>query len=78
MVNYYKHLTLGERNTIEEYLNKNKSARSVALSLNRSVTTITNEVKRNRIITRGKYKSIPAKEKLANYSIDKICHKLQK
>ena len=71
MVNYYKHLTLGERNTIEEFLNKNKSAKYIARSLNRSTSTISNEVKRNRLISWVKFKGIPAKEKLIKYSIDK-------
>lgn len=74
----YKRLTLGERNTIENFLYQNKSARSIAESLNRSASTITKEVKRNRIIIKGKYKGMPAKEKLIDYSIDKICPKLQK
>lgn len=74
----YKHLTLGERNTIEKFLNNNKNAKSIAESIQRSTSTISNEVKRNRIILRGKYKGEPAKEKLVDYSIDKICSKLQK
>ena len=78
MNSHYKRLSLGERNSIESYLNQNKSARYIAEVLERSVSTISYEVRQNRLITRGKYKNTPAKEKLINYSIDKICPKLQK
>lgn len=78
MSGYYKRLSLGERTTIENFLDKNKSARNIAVSLNRNVSTITYEVKQNRYITKGKYKGIPAKNKLKKYNIDKICPKLQR
>lgn len=78
MCNHYKRLSLGERNTIENFLDQNKSAREIARSLNRNISTVCYEVKNNRFISRGKYKGIPAKGYLNNYSIDKICPKLQK
>ena len=78
MISHYKRLSLGERNSIENYLNQNKSARYIAEALERSVSTITYEVKHNRLISRGKYKGVPAKGKLIDYSIDKICPNLQK
>ena len=70
MSNHYKRLTLGERNTIENFLNQNKCAREIARSINRNISTVCYEVKNNRFISRGKYKGIPAKGVLNNYSID--------
>lgn len=78
MISHYKRLSLGERNSIENYLNQNKSARYIADTLNRDASTISYEVKNNRLISRGKYKGVPARGKLSNYSIDKICPRLQK
>ena len=78
MNSHYKRLSLGERNSIENYLNQNKSARYIAETLERSTSTITYEVKQNRLLARGKYKGVPAKDKLIDYNIDKICPKLQK
>ena len=78
MKSHYKRLSLGERNSIENYLNQNKSARYISEVLERSVSTISYEVRQNRLLSRGKYKGIPAKEKLTNYSTEKICPKLQK
>ena len=75
MNSHYKRLSLGERNSIENLLKANKSARFIADTLARSVSTISYEVKNNRLISKGKFKGIPAREKLSNYSIDKICHK---
>ena len=78
MNSHYKRLSLGERNTIENYLNENKSARYIAETLERSTSTISYEVKQNRLLSRGKYKGVPARKIFTNYSIDKICPKLQK
>lgn len=51
MGNYnYKRLNLAERNSIEQELCKNTSARKIAKMLKRSPSAITEEVKRNRVI----------------------------
>lgn len=77
MASNYKHLSLGERNTIENFLNNDENARFIAGTLNRCVSTISNEVRRNRTIMRGKDKGMPARDKLVGYDIDTLCPKLQ-
>lgn len=43
-----KHLTLSERITIQEMLERKQSFRTIASSLGKSVATISREVRRNR------------------------------
>ena len=51
MSNYkYKRLNLAERNAIEQELLKKTSARRIAAMLGRSVSSIPDEVKRNRVV----------------------------
>lgn len=52
----YKRLTLADRNSIESALNKNTSGREIAGRLGRSNSTISEEIRRNRTISIGKYK----------------------
>lgn len=44
----YKHLTISERASIEVLLKENYSIRKIASILNRSVSTISREIKKNK------------------------------
>lgn len=52
----FKRLSNSDRNSIEQGLDKNLSAREIARRLDRSVSTITEEIKRNRSISIGTHK----------------------
>ena len=78
MNSHYKRLSLGERNSIENYLNQNKSARYIAETLKRSTSTISYEVKQNRLLSRGKYKGVPARKILKKKRKMKIMKKILK
>lgn len=52
----YGRLTKAERASIQRGLDKHQSARAIAEALGRAPSTITREIKRHRIITRGKNK----------------------
>ena len=47
------HLTLDERNIIEQELNNNNSFRNIAILLDKDPTTISKEVKKHRIRKEG-------------------------
>lgn len=47
----YKHLTIKDREDIETMLKEGLSFRKIALNLNADPTTISKEIKRNRIIS---------------------------
>ena len=59
----YKHLTIEERETIQEMLWQNKSVRSIAKQLNRSSSSISREIKRNKPPQRNVYAPRLAHEK---------------
>lgn len=49
----YMHLSLDERNTIEQELNNNKSFKEIAILIEKDPTTISKEVKRHRFMKEG-------------------------
>ena len=51
----YKRLNLAERNAIEQELLKKTSVRRIAAMLGRSVSSFTDEVKRNRVVVANKF-----------------------
>lgn len=59
----YNQLTLSERKKIEEALNEGKSFRTIALLLNRNVSTIAREVKANRSARLGKAKRAACRDR---------------
>lgn len=70
----YFRLTKAERASIERALDKRESARSMARNLGRSASSITDEVKRNRHISKG-----PSKGERVSCApkIEKVCPKLE-
>lgn len=74
MGNYnYKRLNLAERNAIEQELQKKTSARRIAAMLERSVSSITDEVKRNRVVRSWTNKG----QKVVKLPDKNICPKIQ-
>lgn len=67
---YYR-IDRAERISIERALDKKESARSIARSLLRSQSNITDEVKRNRVVTKG-----PGKDKKVETLPEDVCPKL--
>lgn len=67
---YYR-IDRAERISIERALDKKESARSIARSLLRSQSSITDEVKRNRVVTKG-----PGKDKKVETLPEDVCPKL--
>jgi len=64
--NQYHHLSLDDRIKIEQYLNEGRSLRFIAKELNKSVSTISREIKKRRsLMGRRSSKTLP---KCANYS----------
>ena len=49
----YKHLTQSDRIFIESSLNQRHSLRSIALSLNKSTSTISNEIKNHLVFEKS-------------------------
>lgn len=64
---YYR-IDRTERISIERALDKKESARSIARSLLRSQSSITDEVKRNRVVTKG-----PGKDKKVETLPEDMC-----
>ncbi len=50
-----KHLTLEDRNQIEQGLNNNKTFKDIAIELNKDPSSISKEVRKHRIIKEGNY-----------------------
>ena len=48
-----QHLTLDERNTIEQELTRNTSFKDIALILDKDSTTISKEIRKHRIMKEG-------------------------
>ena len=78
-----KHLTLDERNLIEQELSKNTSFREIAKYIGKDPTTISKEIKKHRIRQEGRAVHIDfnhcakkyncTKKKLCNPSCNKLC-----
>ena len=69
----YKRLDKSERKAIENGLDKRKSCRQIAADLGRSASTISDEVSRNRTVSRGENRG----ERVEDVPTD-CCHKLAK
>ena len=52
----YKRLNKSDRIAIENALNKEISCRQIAIAIGRSASSVNDEIRRNRIITRGENK----------------------
>ena len=79
-----KHLTLEDRNYIEDALNENYSLSAIAKYLGKDATTISKEVKRNRVTigktrqvehTSCKNRKLCVRKHICSIACDQLCKK---
>ena len=79
----YKHLTQSDRIFIESSLNQRHSLRSIALSLNKSISTISNEIKNHLVFEKSgsfcyDYNSCKNRFLCSKANVCKVCTKTRK